>query len=86
MQVVHPYPTVKNPAASRSSVRPALSRYSVTTLEPGAREVLTQGLRVRPRRRASRAMTDNRSIGYAEWLADSSVFMRRAQLWNETER
>lgn len=31
-------------------------------------------------------LTDNRSIGYAEWLADGSVFMRRAQLWNETER
>ena len=31
-------------------------------------------------------LTDNRNIGYAEWLADSSVFMRRAQLWNETER
>ena len=31
-------------------------------------------------------LTDNRSIGYAEWLADSSVFMRRAQVWNEMER
>ena len=27
-------------------------------------------------------LTDNRSIGYAEWVADSSVFMRRAQMWN----
>lgn len=31
-------------------------------------------------------LTDNRQIGYGEWLADASVFMRRAQLWNETER
>ncbi len=27
-------------------------------------------------------LTDNRSIGYAEWVADSLVFMRRAQMWN----
>ena len=26
-------------------------------------------------------LTDERRIGYAEWLADSSVFMRRAQGW-----
>lgn len=31
-------------------------------------------------------LTDNRRIGYGEWLADASVFMQRAQLWNETER
>lgn len=31
-------------------------------------------------------LTDNRQIGYGEWLADASVFMRRAQLWNERER
>ena len=27
-------------------------------------------------------LTDHRNIGYAEWLADPSVFMRRAQMWN----
>ncbi len=27
-------------------------------------------------------LTDNRYIGYAEWVADSSLFMRRAQMWN----
>ena len=27
-------------------------------------------------------LTDNRNIGYAEWVADPSVFMRRAQMWN----
>ena len=27
-------------------------------------------------------LTDNRAIGYAEWRADSLVFMRRAQAWN----
>ena len=26
-------------------------------------------------------LTDNRSIGYAEWLADPSVFTRRAAMW-----
>ena len=30
-------------------------------------------------------LTDNRSVGYAEWLADPSVFMRRAQTWNSGE-
>ena len=27
-------------------------------------------------------LTDNRNIGYAEWVADPLVFMRRAQMWN----
>ena len=27
-------------------------------------------------------LTDNRNIGYAEWVADPSVFIRRAQMWN----
>ena len=27
-------------------------------------------------------LTDNMSIGYAEWVADPLVFMRRAQMWN----
>lgn len=31
-------------------------------------------------------LTNNRQIGYGEWLADASVFMQRAQLWNETKR
>ena len=31
-------------------------------------------------------LTDSRQIGYGEWLADASVFMQRARLWNETER
>lgn len=31
-------------------------------------------------------LTDNRQIGYGEWLADASVFMQRARLWNESER
>ena len=31
-------------------------------------------------------LTDNRQIGYGEWLADASVFMQRAQLWNGRER
>lgn len=31
-------------------------------------------------------LTDNRSIGYAEWRTDSLVFMRRAQAWNGGKR
>ncbi len=27
-------------------------------------------------------LTDNKNIGYAEWVADPLVFMRRAQMWN----
>ena len=41
MHVVHPYPTVKKPSSCSARVNPALSRYSVTTREPGARLVLT---------------------------------------------
>lgn len=29
-------------------------------------------------------LTDNRAIGYAEWLEDASVFRSRAEAWNET--
>src|SRR5689334_11967957 len=49
MQVVQPYPTVLNPRASSAGVSPARARYSVTTLDPGARLVLTHGLVVSPR-------------------------------------
>ncbi len=28
-------------------------------------------------------LTDRRRIGYGEWQADSSVFLRRAQMWND---
>jgi len=31
-------------------------------------------------------LTDNRSIGYAEWVDDPQIFMRRAKMWNEGER
>ena len=30
-------------------------------------------------------LTDSLSIGYAEWLQDPSVFMRRARTWNDRE-
>src|SRR5262245_551130 len=49
IHVVQPYPTSANPSSSRYDIRPALFRYSVTTRDPGARLVLTHGLRVRPR-------------------------------------
>src|SRR5439155_26792808 len=55
MHVVHPYPTRLNPSASRYSIRPLFRRYSVTTLEPGARLVFTHGCRLRPRNTAFRA-------------------------------
>ncbi len=31
-------------------------------------------------------LTDERRIGYAEWLEEPSVFMRRAEMWAERER
>ena len=55
MQVVHPYPTRLKPSSSRGCVSPARSRYSVTTFDPGASEVLTHGLERRPRSTALRA-------------------------------
>ena len=56
IHVVQPYPTTWNPSASRSAIRPDSLRYSVTTFEPGAMLVFTQGLRSRPSSRALRAM------------------------------
>src|SRR5262245_61209824 len=43
MQVVQPKPTALNFSLSRNGRSPACSRYSVTTFEPGASEVFTQG-------------------------------------------
>src|SRR5487761_1832675 len=48
MQVVQPYPTTLNPRASRYGSRPVALRYSVTTIEPGARLVFTVDLTLRP--------------------------------------
>src|ERR1700742_3805384 len=55
MQVVQPKPTRLKPILSRSFCRPELARYSATTWLPGASEVLTQGLTLRPLARALRA-------------------------------
>src|SRR5690606_35396988 len=58
-----------------SSVSPEWSRYSVTTFEPGARDVLTQGLGLRPRALALRAsnpaaiMTDGLDVLVQEVMA-----------------
>src|SRR3989304_10438887 len=49
MQVVEPYPTRWNPRPAREGGRPAASRYRVTTFDPGAKLVLTQGLVRNPR-------------------------------------
>src|SRR5688500_16665196 len=49
MQVVQPYPTRSNPSSTSGSSRPERSRYSVTTFDPGASEVLTHGFWARPR-------------------------------------
>src|SRR5262249_2618238 len=48
MQVVQPNATRLKPSLSRSPCRPDFARYSATTWEPGASEVLTQGLTERP--------------------------------------
>src|SRR5713101_1101354 len=55
MQVVQPYPTRLNPSLSRSFCNPDFDRYSPTTWEPGASEVLTHGFTVRPLATALRA-------------------------------
>ena len=41
MHVMQPYPQTWNPSFSRYTRRPEFCRYWVTTLDPGAREVLT---------------------------------------------
>ena len=28
-------------------------------------------------------LTDEMSIGYTDWLSDPSVFMQRAEMWND---
>src|SRR5215207_8783358 len=48
MHVVHPYPTTSNPSSSRYGKRPEVCKYSVTTLDPGARLVFTCGSTFRP--------------------------------------
>src|SRR5689334_14887390 len=55
MHVVQPYATTWKPRCSRSSIRPAFFKYSVTARDPGASEVLTQGCDFRPSARALRA-------------------------------
>src|SRR5438445_7057460 len=55
MQVVQPNATRLKPSLSRSACKPDLLRYSATTCEPGASEVLTQGLTVNPLAAALRA-------------------------------
>src|SRR3979490_2389568 len=75
MQVVQPYPTRLNPSLSRSFCRPDFDRYSPTTWEPGASEVLTQGFTVRPLATALRAsrpaptMTDGVDVLVHEVIA-----------------
>src|SRR5258707_2793037 len=55
MQVVQPNATKLKPSLSRSACRPDLFRYSATTCEPGASDVLTQGFTVKPFAAALRA-------------------------------
>ena len=55
LHVVQANATMPKPNCSSSGSRSASSKYSCTALEPGAKEVLTQGLRVRPRAFALRA-------------------------------
>src|SRR5258708_8605146 len=55
MQVVQPNATRLKPSLSRSVCSPDLFRYSATTCEPGASEVLTHGLTVKPLATALRA-------------------------------
>src|SRR4029079_10936719 len=75
MHVVQPSPTVWQPSASRYGVRPARSKYSLTTLDPGARLDFTQGFRSRPRstaffaRRPAATMTEGFEVFVQEVIA-----------------
>src|SRR5690606_17093107 len=55
MQVVQPYPTRVKPSVSSGSTRSASWRYRITDWDPGASDVFTQGLLLRPARTAFRA-------------------------------
>src|ERR1700749_2275261 len=55
MQGVQPKPTRLKPTLSRSACKPEFARYSATTWLPGASEVLTHGLALRPLAAALRA-------------------------------
>ena len=55
MQVVQPKPTRLKPSASSESCKPDRDRYSPTTCDPGASDVLTQGAVFRPLATALRA-------------------------------
>src|SRR5205823_13600933 len=55
MQVVQPKPIRLKPTLSRSFCSPELARYSATTWLPGASEVFTHGLALRPLAAALRA-------------------------------
>src|ERR1700684_672467 len=55
MHVVQPKPTRLKPSLSKSFCKPDLFKYSPTTCEPGASEVFTHGLTLRPAPIAFRA-------------------------------
>src|SRR5690554_561662 len=48
LQVVQAKPTIPKPSFSISGNRPESCKYISATLEPGAKDVLTQGLRSKP--------------------------------------
>src|ERR1700722_11327730 len=62
MQVVQPKPTRLKPSLSRSFCKPDFLRYSPTTCEPGASEVLTHGFAVSPLAAALRASSPAATI------------------------
>ena len=64
MQVVQPNPTRLKPSLSRSAWRPDFARYSATTCDPGASDVLTHGLTLRPRAAALRANSPAATITF----------------------
>ncbi len=55
LQVVQAKPTIPKPSFSSSGSNFASSRYDCTAFEPGANDVLTQGLRINPLAFALRA-------------------------------
>ena len=49
IHVAHPYPTLWKPSSSMGVKRLEFFRYSVTTIDPGANDVFTQGFLFNPR-------------------------------------
>ena len=66
IQVVQPYPTILKPSLFKKTCKPALSKYSLTTLLPGAKDVFTHQGTFKPSSTAFFAIKPdiNKTIGF----------------------